>query len=71
MLWVETYNGDYTPTYFVLLMLVPLAAGVTLLISGRSHWRWLFLLLLLPYIFDFGLVLLNNYSLWQGLHRYR
>ena len=52
MLWSAIkYTGDFPPLHFSLFMVLMLLAGITVLIIGRSRWRWLLLFLILPYIY--------------------
>ena len=55
--------GDFLdgPTLaYYLVSSVALLAGVTVFIAGRSRWRWLLLLIFLPFVGYFALAILSE-----------
>ena len=70
-LWNEIhFEADGTPLWFLLVMFTTLAVGITALFLGRSPWRWILLLPLLPFAWYCVHEARLTYSIWWALrHR--
>jgi hypothetical protein len=69
-LWNEShFEASGTPLWFLLVMFTTFAVGITALFLGRSPWRWILMLVLLPFAWYCVAEAREAYSIWMALRR--